>query len=94
MSNVVLSQQKPPSVSSFGAQTFAATSDSHYDRSQLFKESRTRHRAANGDGPKEVRDVLNKLGIGSKGGPNLFKASLSAKQKGKGTALSNEIRKS
>ena len=87
LSSVALQQHRAPSVSSLGAHTLSAASgdSQHYNSSQLFRANKMRSRALNGEGPKEVRDVLDRLGIGSKNGPNLFKASLSTRPvKGKG----------
>jgi hypothetical protein len=82
-SNLALNQ-KPASISSYGdaATHSAASGDSHgmANVPGLFRP-KSRSRVTNGDGPKDVRDVLDKLGIGAKNGANLLKASFSARQK-------------
>ena len=71
---------KPASISSFGDATHSASGDSAVNVPGLFRP-KSRTRALNGESSKDVRDVLDKLGIGARNGANLLKASFSARQK-------------
>lgn len=79
MSNLALSQHNAPSVSSFGQATLSAGSGE--SAVNLPGMARANRRVLNGQSTKEVRDVLDKLGIGARNGASLFKASLSARQR-------------
>lgn len=82
MSSVALGQGKAPSVASVGAPTYRTVSGESQgvaSISNVSRFSKTRTRALNGENPKEVRDVLDKLGIGSKNVSTLVKPSVPAR---------------
>ena len=81
LSNLALSQARAPSVSSFGAATYSAGSGEESNISRIFRPERPKRRLLDGESPREVRDMLDKLGIGAKNGANLLKTSLSSRQK-------------
>ena len=80
-SSVALSQ-RPASLSSFGDATHSAASgDSAVNVPGLFRPKSRTNRGLSNENTRDVRDVLDKLGIGAKTGANLLKASFSARQK-------------
>lgn len=84
MSNPAL-VSKAPSVSSLDHAAYSysvASGDSRTNESGKFPRSKSGNRRPfNGESQTEVRDVLNKLGIGSQTGSSLLKASFPTLQK-------------
>lgn len=81
-SNIALSQDKAPSVSSVSGVTYSAGSgESTATSPSTMRVNRPKLRGVDGENPSEVRDVLDKLGIGAKNGANLLKVSFSGRQR-------------
>lgn len=79
MSNVALSQGRAPSVVSIGATHSGASGESAVPPS-VWSASRPRTRLLNGESPKEVKNVLDKLGIGAQKGSGALKMATSSRQ--------------
>ncbi|KAI5123425.1 hypothetical protein M0805_006130 [Coniferiporia weirii] len=79
-SNLALSQGRAPSVASLGVTHSGASGESAIGYPGVMGAHRPKMRMLDGENPREVRDVLDKLGIGAQSGTSLRKTSLSARQ--------------
>jgi hypothetical protein len=76
MSNPTLNMSGPPSVSTFENSSVGHGGD-HAVNSQVFARTAAKRKTLKGK-PGEVRDVLNKLGVGKQNGSSLLMTPFSA----------------
>lgn len=79
MSNIALSQGRAPSIASLGATHSGASGESAACPS-VWSASRPRQRLLSGESRRDVKDVLDKLGIGSNKSTSPPRLSTSPKQ--------------
>lgn len=81
-SSVALGQGRAPSIASLGATVSGASGESAGGYLNMLAVPKAKPRVLNGENPVEVKEVLDKLGIGARNKISTLRSQLSPRQSG------------